>query len=991
MDRRAGRAAGPAGRARRAGPTTALRAGALGLVLIGTVLAGTGRADVADYLGKPVGSVRLVIEGRATTDATLTNVVETPTGAPLSMAAVRETLSHLFSLGRFEDVRVDASLDAGRVALVYELSPIHQVTRIEFAGTVDAAGVDEGRLRAAATGRYGPAPALGRAVDVARVVADALHEQGYLHARVTPRAVLHHDPDRATLVLQLDVGNRTHVGSVNIVGAPALDRAGLLDALGLKPGAPYRREAVDLRVDQYVEGRRRKGYYETRLMPSVVLADDDRVANVTLTVVPGPHVRVVFTGDALPASVRTDLVPVEREGSADEDLLEDSSNRIEEYLRAQGYRDAAAPHTRSQKDDELTIAFDVRKGPLYRVRQVEISGNAALPLSTFADRLRTRTGQPFASASLDADVSAIEGIYHRSGFASARVQAAVDAPRAPAGAAEILVDVRIAVREGARTLVGSVRLQGNASVPADTLRKSLTLQPGRPFYAADLAVDRDAIELQYANLGYPNATVTANPGLSADGTRADVVFAVREGPRVFVDHVLIIGNFRTSRQTILRELQFKAGDPLGLAAVNESQRRLASLGLFRSVRIAELAHGDESHRDVLVTVEEAPATTISYGGGFEVRPIIVQGAAGTASTQLEFAPRASFSIGRANLFGKRRSVNLFTSVSQLLNSTTAGGGGFTEYRLLGTYREPRLFGTPADAVLTATIEQQLRSSFDFSRRSLTGDVAQKLSRTVSVSGDYQIQRVRVFNEVVSPSDKLLIDRLFPQVRLSSFSGSVIRDTRDDPIDPTRGNYVSANGQLAGRAIGSQVGFAKTFMTGELFRMLPHAHGIVFAGDARLGMAAGFPRPALDSNGNPVLGADGLPQAVKDLPPSERFFAGGDTTVRGFGLDELGTSATIDQNGFPIGGNALVIFNAELRVPVRGGLGVVGFFDTGNVFTSPADINLGELRSAAGFGFRYKSPVGPIRIDLGFKLHRLEIVPGRREALTALHISLGQAF
>src|SRR5262249_49775199 len=139
-------------------------------------------------------------------------------------------------------------------------------------------------------------------------------------------------------------------------------------------------------------------------------------------------------------------------------------------------------------------------------------------------------------------------------------------------------------------------------------------------------------------------------------------------------------------------------------------------------------------------------------------------------------------------------------------------------------------------------------------------------------------------------------------------------------------------------------------------------------------------------------ADGKPitQSVDDLPASERFFAGGDTTVRGFALDSVGTPETIDQDGFPIGGNALIVLNAEVRAPVRGNLSAVGFLDSGNVFARAVDLNVTELRSAAGFGFRYKSPVGPIRVDLGFKLHREEIA-GRREGLTAIHISMGQAF
>ena len=135
----------------------------------------------------------------------------------------------------------------------------------------------------------------------------------------------------------------------------------------------------------------------------------------------------------------------------------------------------------------------------------------------------------------------------------------------------------------------------------------------------------------------------------------------------------------------------------------------------------------------------------------------------------------------------------------------------------------------------------------------------------------------------------------------------------------------------------------------------------------------------------------LIETVRELPASERFFAGGDTTVRGFALDQLGTADTIGTGGFAIGGNALLIFNAELRLPVRGGLGVVGFFDAGNVFKQTSAIDLGEMRSSLGFGVRYKSPVGPIRVDVGFKTQRRALSTGVREDATAVHISLGQAF
>jgi outer membrane translocation and assembly module TamA len=229
-------------------------------------------------------------------------------------------------------------------------------------------------------------------------------------------------------------------------------------------------------------------------------------------------------------------------------------------------------------------------------------------------------------------------------------------------------------------------------------------------------------------------------------------------------------------------------------------------------------------------------------------------------------------------------------------------------------------------------------------------------------------------------ERRLIDRIFTQVRLSSFSLQAFHDSRDEPVDSTRGEYVSANAQIAARRIGSEVGFAKSFFTAQLFRPLPRAGGTVFAAQARLGMATGFPRDV-----ETVVDGEIIVRRVKDLPQPERFFAGGDTTVRGFALDTLGRPDTIEE-GFPLGGNAETIFNVELRSPVRGGIQGVGFVDTGNVFADASDIDLGLLRTAAGFGLRYKSPVGPIRFDLGFKIN-----PEPEERRTAWFITFGQAF
>jgi outer membrane protein insertion porin family len=966
-------------------------------VLIVLCAVGHAQAAVDDFLGKSVASVQLIIEGRETVDPSLARVIETRVGEPLAMPAVRDTITHLFSLGRFDDVRVDATVvEANRVALRYELSPIHPVTRIAFEGEMGGAGVDATQLRRAVVDRFGLSPPLGRATEAAGVVADALQESGYLHADVKPRMDVAHRPERAVLVFRIDPGPRTGVDSIDIVGMPEASQADLLRRLDLARGAPYRREALNVRIERYVADRRKAGYYEAALAVRAALADGDRLANLTLTVTLGPHVRVAFSGDLLPADKRAELVPIEREGSVDEDLLEDATNAIVDYLRGLGYRDAMAPHSRTESGSELLVAFDVKRGSEYRVDRVEISGNASVPLSEFEPALRLRDGEPFAEARLDADLATIQELYRRRGFAAAKVQAAEEPQRAAPRGPFVPLRVRMVINEGVRTLVSAVRLQGNATVSDAGLKEGLGLQPGRPYVDTQLALDRDAIQLHYLNLGYQSVTVDANPNFSADRTLAEPIFTIREGPRVFVDHVLIVGNVRTGLETIERELQVKAGDALSEAAKIESRRRLAALGLFRRVQIAELAHGDETRRDLLVTVEEGPVTTVIVGGGAEGRLRPVRSAeGGIVSEQFDLAPRGSFQITRRNLFGKNRSVSMFSSVSLSLKDSQVFGergtptvsGKFPEYRVLGTYREPRLFDTAADAFITGTIEQRIRSSFNFARSIGGAGYARRFSSATSFTGSYQIQRTRVFDSQVPPEDEPLIDRTFSRYRLSSFSGAMLRDTRNDSADPTSGEYLSANGEVAGLAIGSEAGFVKSYFTAQTFRLVTHTRGVLFAGSARLGL--GFPRDAVrkDEQGRNEVGADGraIIEPVDDLPASERFFAGGDTTVRGFALDRLGTADTI-KDGSPLGGNAVVIFNGELRVSVPGNAQIVGFVDSGNVFRHVSDLDFGELRAAVGFGGRYRSPVGPIRVDVGFKVHR---EPG--EGPLAFHVSFGQAF
>ena len=948
-------------------------------------------APAAAFVDRPVAAVAIEVEGRVATEPGLKEAVQTRTGQPLKMADVRETINHLYNLGRFEDVRVEADAAAGGgVSLRYVLSPIHTVTRVIFRGTL---GLPEGTVRGRMVERFGETPPLARAADAASALQELYHDRGYLSAtvKVAP-PIVEHDPDRATLVFEVNAGPRTLIGQSTITGHPLETAAQIQSRLQILPGQPYQPGELRARLADLVTSMRHRRYYEASAaaQPPVFTGDRTR-ADVTVDVQPGPLVTIEFTGDPLPKDKIADLVPIEREGSVDQDLLEDAARRVTEYLNQQGYWKADVPTPeRKEADGRLTLVFHVTRGRLYHVAPggIEVSGNLSVPIEELRPVLKISQGEVFVSSKVDAIAGAITQLYRTRGFATAQVTTDLT------NVSEGLVKPVIVIKEGPRVLIGAVTIAGNKALATDRLMALLTLKVGDPYYGPVVARDRDALLVAYLNDGYTSAAVTVPPvvpAVSPDGARADVVFTVVEGVQTIVEHIFITGNVRTKETIIRRELRLKEGGPLGLEDLTESKRRLSALGLFRRIQIQAVPHGDPALRDVVVSIEEASQTTIGGGGGLELdRRLRLTGTDTTAHDVYEFAPRGFFEIGRRNLGGRDRSANLYTRVS--LRPSTAGNDsnlfGFSEYRVVGTYREPRALGSYGDLVATAAVEQGVRTGFNFSRKGFNTELTHRFAPTIAGSARYSFATTHIFdfkaNETAA--DQLTVDRVFPQVRLSTFSGAVSRDTRDDLLEPQRGTLLAADLTLAARGIGSEVGFTKTFLQGFAYRQLFGKNHLVLAGGARLGLAKAFLRVvnSLDANGNPRR------DEVRDLPASERFFAGGDTTIRGFSLDSVGVPATITSTGLPKGGDAEIVLNAEVRAPLRGPIGVVLFADGGNVFSRAADLSLAELRGSLGFGLRYRSPFGPIRVDLGFKLDR-RMSGTKLEPRYAFHFSIGQAF
>ncbi len=957
----------------------------------------------ADVQGRPVTAVQVVVDGEATTEPSITQLLDVVVGRPLDPAQVRSSIQHLAHLQRFATVEVLAEPVTGGVAVRVELTSAQRVGEVRVEGPLRPF---RGDITRAVRERIGAdAPAATATPEAVTAAHDVLGSRGYLRPSVEGRLDGTARRHVVNLVLFGDPGPRWQVGGITVTGlATPAERAAAIDALDIRTGMPYDRGQVDERVQRYTRSLRESGYYEAVLRITPAPGQAPTTIDLAIDVTRGPLVTLTFEGDPLPDAVRQELVPVRQEASVDEDLLEDSSNRITTWLQERGYWRARVSYSRRQTEGGVEVAFTIARGRLYRVRSLQIGGAQALPDATLRQRIAIESGDAFAPSVLAAGVASVTQLYQNSGFPAVRVEQALVDVSVPSLSPDAQgdLDIRLRVSEGTRATVGRVEFEGVTALAETALRSVLTTSAGQPFSSAAVVASREAVLRRYLDEGYRQAQIEARLDAGPEPGTIVVTYVLVEGPQTIVDRILVVGNVRTSEDTIRRELRIARGEPYGLSRVFESQRRLTALGLFRSVRIVDVAQADGDLHDVVITVEEAPVTTVGYGaglqGGQRLRTVSDTGA---VEENFELAARGFFEAGRRNLWGKNRATSLFVRASvrprDYPDDPTRDGSGLAlnEYRVLGTWREPRAFIDSANLDVAAFVEQAIRSSFSFRRQQARVDWSRLFGEHTTFLARYAIGRTELYDARIAPEDQLIVDRLFPQVRISSATTSVIRDTRDDPLDPGRGTFVAVDGEFAGRRIGSEVGFGKTLLQGFLYRRIPGARRVVVAGGARLGLARGLPRDVarLGDDGQPLYGPDGEPlvDIVTDLPAAERFFAGGDSTVRGFAQDRLGEPATLDRNGLPTGGNALLVLNSEIRVPVWRGLVAAAFVDAGNVFLRVSTFDLGEIRGTAGFGVRYLSPIGPIRVDLGFKMSRMTFANGSREGRTALHITVGQAF
>ncbi len=431
-------------------------------------------ADIGALLGRRVTDVRIEADGVPVTDAAALSLIETRIGEPLTMAAVRQTIDHFVTLGRYADIQVFAESDAAGVRLRYQVVPIARLARLRFEGAV---GVDESLLRTELADQFGAAPTLARLPDIAQALVTRYQAHGYPAARVVPRTVPDGRLGQLVAVLAITPGSQVTVRRATVDGNAGAET--LLQRLGLQVGRPVDRGTLDQRVQDAEDGLRSEGYYEAVVSATVSDAGPGEV-DVAVRGDRGDRVQVVFAGDVVPEDRRRSLVPISRLRSVEEEVVEDGSRNLEQYLRLEGYRTATAPAERRRANGVLQITFTIKRGPLYVLGPVVFTGVSGVPRAEVDTLMKLVPGEPLVDARVATVAAAIAEYYRVRGFAAVRVTPRLTFPATDAGA-RVPVDLHLDVIEGPRTAVTSVGFEGLTALAPAQLLEAMALTTGKPY------------------------------------------------------------------------------------------------------------------------------------------------------------------------------------------------------------------------------------------------------------------------------------------------------------------------------------------------------------------------------------------------------------------------------------------------------------------------------------------------------------------------------
>ncbi len=609
--------------------------------------------------------------------------------------------------------------------------------------------------------------------------------------------------------------------------------------------------------------------------------------------------------------------------------LQDDLKQIKNLYKEKGYHHVKVTYEiEPVSENRADLDFVIAEGEKVLIKEIRFEGNKAYDSETLKDLIKTEEKGFFSWLTssgdldhevLDQDVSKIAAHYHNSGY----IQAKVAEPELIYKGKWIYINIKI--DEGPQFKVGEVDIEGELIQPKGELLKQIKIAKEK-VYNREL-IREDVLTLQdiYSDAGYAYADISPRIDQDPKKLTANITYLINKGTLVHFEKIIITGNTKTRDKVIRRELNVYEQELFSGKCLKRGVRNLYRLEFFENIKV-NTSKGSADDKMVLkIDVTEKPTGAFSFGGGYSSMD----------------GPFVVGSISQRNLFGR----------AQILNLKAQLGGESTTYSL--GFTEPWLFDIPLSAGFD--LYDMTRDYYTYDKDSIGGTLrfGYPVFDYTRASLSYNYDRANITNIDTDEAAKSIQDMVGKNVG-HTITAILRRDSRDRLFNPTEGSNNSIMVEHAGTPMGGDIGFTKYVADSGWY--IPLFWDTVGLLHGRIGYIQDY-------------------YPDYKMPDWERFYLGGMGSVRGYDWRDI---SPVDEEGNKIGGNKMAQFNVEVVFPLVKEAGLMGvlFHDWGNAYDNGEDIDLGELRKSAGYGFRWYSPIGPIRLEYGYILDDKEDQKGK---------------
>jgi len=614
-----------------------------------------------------------------------------------------------------------------------------------------------------------------------------------------------------------------------------------------------------------------------------------------------------------------------------------AAEKLKEVYEEEGYFEVGiSPDVTKLPDGDVAVTFRIVEGRKMTIEKVVIEGAQGVKPDKIKEIMLTQERQFFIlrgtvqRQKLEEDTERIVAFYNDNGY----IQARVESTDTQVDRGNARVTIKIVVVEGPQFKVGGVDITGNNVLPIEEIRRRVLFKPDDIYSRSKLRESVKAITDVYGTIGRASADVDPQIALDVPNRKVNITFQIAEGPEVFVERINISGNTRSQEKILRREIPMHEGDLFTTQKLERAKQKLRNLNYFEKVETKTTPGSSKDKIVVNIEVTEKPTGLFSIGGGYSSQ----DGALGTLD------------LSQNNFLGRGWQVFL-----------RLRGGASTQQGTVG-FTEPWLFDRPLAAGFDLYNNRRIFN--DYTVNALGGDVrmGHPLGDYARWNLIYRLEQDDVTGVNPNASPELLNAK--GTSITSILGGNIGRDTRDNLIDPTKGNLSTIGADFAG-ILTQDNRYVRLSATTVQHQSLWFGH--VLSGRLGTGYEFGW--------------------SDKPVPLFERFYLGGPNSIRSFKLRQISPR---DDSGTRIGGNFQVLGNVEYTIPTFYGVKLALFFDAGNVYGPDnhlgQKIDLTNLKYAVGMGLRWNSPFGPIRIDYGVNPD-----PRPGDKFGEFHFAVGTAF